>query len=124
MWGSAAEGAMATAMHLHRVLPPATKPVFLALGASGTTELPLSVEPGACYLAAVTRLRGGLRSLTVRARVGMTESTDVRGSNDAALVAFCSDDRTMVPLMVEARGASVAWGLALFRTTSARWESR
>lgn len=120
-WGDAARSAFATAMRTHHLKEPSGKPVFLSLGASGGTTLPIEVEPGACYVAIATRLRGGLRALSLRARVGLAESTDARGSTDAALVSFCTGARSRVEVDVDARGASLSWGLALFRTTSAQW---
>jgi len=124
LWGEGPQSAFATAMMSHHLKDPIRPPIYVAMGASGNTSLPLAVEPAGCYVAIATRLRGGLRALSLRARVGLTDATDARGGSDAALVSFCTGDRSSVDIDIEARGTSLAWGLMVFRMASGQWGAR
>jgi hypothetical protein len=98
--------------------------VLLAQGSSGATTVPLSVEPGACYVAVVGIARGRARQLQLRATVGARESTDERGaSEEAALASFCVRAHESARVEVLSRGTGVSWGLALFRVKSGVWEN-
>jgi hypothetical protein len=124
LWGPATRSKMARVMFLRHVAVPADDPVYLVQGATGTTPVPLSVEPGACYVAVVGLARGHARQLQLRALVGARESTDERGAaEEAALSAFCVRAHESVRLEVLARGTGVSWGLALFRVKSGIWEA-
>jgi hypothetical protein len=62
---------------------------------------------------------GHARGLGVRAVLDAREFRDERtADDDAGVVAFCAHDAHRARLEVEARGASLAWGLALFRVSS------
>ena len=124
LWGPATRSRMARAMFLRHVAAPADDPVYLAQGSSGSTTVPLSVEPGACYVAVVGVSRGRARQLQLRALVGARESTDERGAaEEAALAAFCVRAHETARLEVLSRGTGLAWGLALFRVKSGIWEA-
>ena len=124
IWGPAARSKMARVMFLRHVAVPADDPVLLAQGSTGTTPVPLSVEPGGCYVAVVGVVRGHARQLQLRALVGARESTDERGaSEEAALTAFCVRAHESARVEVLARGTGVSWGLSLFRVKSGAWEA-
>ena len=62
LWGSEARARMAHVLltrHVHLLL---REPVLLAQGGSGATPVPLSIEPGACYLALVVGRAGQRRA--------------------------------------------------------------
>jgi hypothetical protein len=124
LWGPLARGRIARAMLSRHVAAMTEEPAFVAQGTSGTTPLPLTVEPGACYVAAVALTHGHARALHIRALVGARESLDERGSIEgAALAAFCVRAFEPVRLDVHARGTNVGWGLALYRVRSGVWEA-
>ena len=123
VWGVDAQARIAHVL-LARHLPALRQdPSTLAQGGYGLTPVPLSVEPGGCYLAVATLVRGDARSIGLRVRVGATDAGDDRGIDDnGAAVAFCAGDRSRALALVEARGApQVGWGLALYRLQSSVW---
>ena len=97
---------------------------MLAQGVSGVTPIPLSIEPGACYLGVAARIKDAARALGLRVHVGDNDAFDDRGiDGDGAVVAFCAGNRTRALAEVEARGtALLGWGLALYRLQSGVWE--
>ena len=123
LWGSEARARMAHVLlsrHVHLLL---REPVLLAQGGSGTTPVPLSIEPGACYLALVSVVQGTTRSVGLRVHVGVRDAFDDRGVDEnGAVVAFCAGDRTGALAEVEARGTPLlGWGMALYRVGGG-WE--
>jgi hypothetical protein len=123
LWGSEARARMAHVLltrHVHLLL---REPVMLAQGGSGATPVPLSIEPGACYLALVSVVQGATRSVGLRVHVGVRDAFDDRGLDEnGAVVAFCAGDRSDALALVEARGTPLlGWGMALYRVGSA-WE--
>ena len=71
LWGSEARGAHgARAAGAPRRRAAAAIPCMLAQGGYGLTPVPLSIEPGACYLAVVTLVKETARSLGLRVHVG------------------------------------------------------
>jgi hypothetical protein len=106
--------------HVHLLL---SEPVLLAQGGSGTTPIPLSIEPGACYLALVSVVQGSSRSVGLRVHVGVRDAFDDRGvEENGAVVAFCAGDRPDALGVVEARGTPLlGWGMALYRV-GRTWE--
>ncbi len=122
-WGPEARAHMADAMRARHVASPRADAVALYQGAPGTTPIALSVEPGACYLAVAAVTHGHARGLGLRVLVGARDASDEREADDeGAVVAFCTHDQALARVEVEARGTSVAWGLAVFRLQSAVWE--
>jgi hypothetical protein len=99
--------------------------VFVAQGGSGITPIPLSLEPGACYLGVATLVRESARAIGLRVHVGAVTAEDDRGvEQDGAAVAFCARDRDRGLAVVEARGTPLlGWGFALFRLQSGMWEA-
>jgi hypothetical protein len=121
-WGTEARARMAHILlsrHVHALL---REPVLLAQGGSGATPVPLSVEPGACYLAIVSVVQGATRSVGLRVHVGVRDAFDDRGIDEnGAVVAFCAGDRSDALALVEARGTPLlGWGMALYRVGA--WE--
>jgi hypothetical protein len=123
-WGRDTRARMAQAMLARHVGAPRAAAIFLAQGASGLTPVPVDVEPGACYVGVVALEHGHTRGLGLRAMIGARYAADERGTtDDAALVSFCAHDRERAHLEVDARGAGVAWALAVFRLESSAWET-
>lgn len=123
IWGTAPRAKMAGALLARRLNTKDSTPVFVTQGASGTTPIPVALEPGACYVAVVAVVDGSARGLGLRAIVGGNESTDERGHNDnSGVVAFCTHEQRHGRLEVEARGTRMSWGLALYRVDSGAWE--
>jgi hypothetical protein len=123
LWGSEARARMAHVLltrHVHLLL---REPVLLAQGGSGTTPIPLSIEPGACYLALIAVVQGATRSVGLRVHVGVRDAFDDRGIDEnGAVVAFCAGDRSDALGVVEARGTPLlGWGMALYRVGNS-WE--
>ena len=96
---------------------PRTAPIYSSLGVQGTTELPLEVEPGACYSVLLAPLRGEVRSLSLSA-VARAPGETPRGSSDpdGAAVSFCARGARRATLEVTGDGVNLAWLLAV-------WES-
>jgi hypothetical protein len=124
-WGGQVRARMTGALLARGVTRATEAPILLTQGGAGLTGLTVDVEPGACYVAVVAGIRGRLRQLSLRATVGALDSTDERGASDeAAAVAFCTRDRRVARLDVEARGAAPWWALSLHRLESGVWESK
>jgi hypothetical protein len=124
LWGSEARARMAHVLLTRHVATLPRDPVQLGQGGYGLTSVPLSIEPGGCYLAVVALTREAARALGLRVRVGTMEADDARGiDEDGAAVAFCAGARTHALAEVEARGTPLlGWGLALYHLQSGVWE--
>jgi hypothetical protein len=124
LWGAEARGRMAHVLLARHVASLPRDPVLLAQGGSGVTPIPLSIEPGACYLGLTTRIKEAARTIGLRVHIGSNDAFDDRGiDGDGAAVAFCAGNRTRALAEVEARGtALVGWGFALYRLQSGVWE--
>jgi len=115
-WGAEAQARLARlAQNAHLKL--LTAPIYGSLGVQGATELPLEVEPGACYSALLVPLRGEARSLSLSARAhapgeAVHGSSDTRGS----AVSFCARGARLATLGVEGQGAGLAWLLAVWQS--------
>jgi hypothetical protein len=123
LWGSEARGRMAHVLLARHVVSLPGEAVQLAQGGYGLTPVPLSLEPGGCYLAVVALVRETARSLGLRVHVGPSDAADDRGfEEDGAAVAFCAGPRTHAVAEIEARGTPLlGWGLALYRLQSSIW---
>lgn len=123
MWGNEPRARMARVLLERHLTSLPAEPVSLSQGGYGMTPVPLSVEPGACYLAVVTLVREAARSVGLRVRIGPTVAADDRGvDDDGAAVAFCAGERTTALADVEARGAPLlGWGMALYRMEAGAW---
>ena len=125
VWDDDVRGRMARVLFVRHVASLPREPSFLTQGGSGTTSVPLSVEPGACYLAVVAGAHGNARALGLRVRVAAREAYDDRGVDGAgAAVAFCAEAGSLATAVVEAHGAPLlGWALALYRVEDRAWES-
>jgi hypothetical protein len=123
LWGAEPRARIARALLGRKAAPPPEDPVALYGGLAGTSPVPVPMEPGACYVAVAVVTNGHARSLGLRASVGAHEAHDERGrDDDAALVAFCAKDERVAHVEVEGRGASITWGLAVYRVEGRAWE--
>lgn len=124
LWGPEALGHMAHVLQARHVRSLPHEPVAFAQGGAGMTPIPLSLEPGACYLALAMLTKQAARSIGLRVHVGAADAADDRGiDGDGAAVAFCAGYRDHALAEVEARGtALLGWGFALFRLQSGVWE--
>jgi hypothetical protein len=124
VWGSEARAHMAHVLLSRHVRSLLREPVLLAQGGSGSTSVPVTVEPGACYLAVVAIVQGAARSVSLRVHTGVRDAFDDRGVDEnGAVVVFCAGDRTGALAEVEARGTPLlGWGMALYRMGSSAWE--
>ena len=123
VWGNEPRARMARVLLERHLTSLRAEPVALAQGGYGMTPVPLSIEPGACYVAIVTLVRETARSVGVRVLVGPTVAADDRGiEDDGAAVAFCAGERSTALADVEARGAPLlGWGMALYRMQTGAW---
>jgi hypothetical protein len=122
-WPAEARARMARALRARHAREPREDAVALYQGPAGLTPVSIDVEPGACYLAVAAVTHGHARGLGLRAIVGARDYADERSSDDdAGAVAFCVPDRLRARLEIDARGLTLAWGLALFRVQSGAWE--
>lgn len=114
-WGSRVRGGFAQAFRRRNAPPPSAGPVAEALGSSGATMIPLALEPGHCYFAAVGTLRGEARSIRISSTIGDRYlRDDVIDRPEGVGLAFCSEAETSARLEVDARGTNAFWVFALF----------
>jgi hypothetical protein len=97
--------------------PAKNSPIYQSLGVQGTTQLPLEVEPDACYTVLLAPLRGEVQSLSLSALAG-APGQRARGASDTAgtALSFCTAGSTGATLEVDGRGASLAWILVVWET--------
>ena len=124
LWGGEVRARMAHVLLVRHVGLLPRDPLMLAQGGSGVTPIPLSIEPGACYLAVTARVKEAARAVGLRVHIGSKDAVDDRGiDGDGAAVAFCAGNRTRALAEVQARGSpSLGWGFGLFRLQSGVWE--
>jgi hypothetical protein len=100
--------------HIHQL---AGAPVYSSLGVTGVTLLPIEVEPGRCYIAALAALRGTPSGLALGLGSGpnrVQNHSSPDGADTSA--AFCATVERTVLLEVEARGVGVTWIAAVWPT--------
>ena len=86
------------------------RPVNESIGVGGLTALPIEVEPGACYLAAVAPIRGDSSGVGLAAAVGRQRAQNHGGPEGAGTtLAFCAEGEERALLEIETRGAGVVW---------------
>jgi len=114
-WGSEAQASLGR-LARDTQLKLLNAPIYSSLGVQGTTELPLEVEPGACYSALLVPLRGDVVRLSLSARAHAVGELP-RGSADAAgsAVSFCAQGARVATLEVDSQGAGLAWLLAVWQ---------
>jgi len=114
----------ASALLARGVQPLGSDAVALARGGSGSTPVPIELEPGACYVAvaAMDHARGRGHGISIQVAVGSRVSRDEQGSKDgAALVAFCARDSAHASIDVTSRSNASGWGVAVFRVAGGAW---
>ncbi|HEY4105687.1 MAG TPA: hypothetical protein VGM44_17430 [Polyangiaceae bacterium] len=96
---------------------PQHSPLYQSIGVQGTTELPLELEPNACYTALLAPLRGEVQNLSLSALAHASGQT-ARGAADASgsAVSFCARGARTATLEVDGRGANLVWFLAVWET--------
>jgi hypothetical protein len=114
-WGARVRGGFAYAFRRRNAALPPQGPVAEALGSSGTTMIPVRIEPGHCYFAAVSTLRGEARSIRLAGTIGDRFLRDeVIDRTEGVGFAFCSEAENSARIEVDARGTSAFWVFALF----------
>ncbi|MGH7328829.1 MAG: hypothetical protein ACREJX_10825, partial [Polyangiaceae bacterium] len=118
-WGHEPRARMAAALLLRHAPNLEDEPVFLAQGPAGVTPVPFDVEAGACYIAVAAIAHGTPRGLCLRVVAGSETSADERGLNDdSGAIAFCARQSDRAKIVVDARGVSLAWALAVYKSSS------
>lgn len=116
-WGSGGKARMAAVLHRHGVRASAP-PVDQALGVQGPTLMPISVVPGACYVAAVTGVQGQAFGMALAARVAGREMQNHGGaSGEGTLVSFCARSADTALIEVDSRGLGLTWLFALWEAS-------
>ncbi|MEI9950751.1 MAG: hypothetical protein WDO74_17675 [Pseudomonadota bacterium] len=115
-WGSEAQarlGQLAKDAHLKLL----NAPIYSSLGVQGTTELPLELEPGACYSALLVPLRGEILrlSLSVRAHA-LGEAPRGAADTEGSAVSFCAQGAKLATLEIDSQGTGLAWLLSVWQS--------
>lgn len=117
-WDVEARAQFSAVLRRHRVRLADAGLVDAALGVQGSTMVPFRPEPGACYVAAVVKLRGAAYALSLAATVGANHAQN-RSTSDApgTALSFCATGAEDVArLDVDSRGLGLVWMMALFQT--------
>lgn len=117
-WGAQARGDVASALRRRHAasLPPA--PIQTVMGVQGETLVPFAVEPGQCYVAAASMIRGETRLIGLSIEIGDRAPHDeITDRPEAAMVAFCATAEDHAAMRVEARGGQPWWLGLLWRVT-------
>jgi hypothetical protein len=105
---------VAQALLRHRAPFPTTQPLLTSFGVVGKTRLPMSVEPGQCYVAALSPMGGLPRLVSLALTAGgppsVAHSTD---AHDGVAVAACARG-TRATLDVEVVGGGSQWALLVW----------
>ncbi|MBI4704760.1 MAG: hypothetical protein HY744_26960 [Deltaproteobacteria bacterium] len=113
--GAQLRAELAWALHRSRSTGPQSPPTFMAAGASGVTLVPVDVEPGACYLAALGLSRGEARAMRLAARVaGRSYHDETTEPPFGAALSFCAGSARLALLSAEVRAAGAWWTLVLW----------
>jgi hypothetical protein len=116
IWGARARAAVSAALWRRKLPPIEDPPIEQRLGVAGLTSIPIPVEPGSCYVAAVGTIRGDPRSVTLTVKVDTRIAFDSNaGLVDGSAVAFCSGGSDRARIEAEIRGSAVAWVLDVWR---------
>jgi len=121
-WGDDARAGLAWALH-RRVAPIVRQPPILTtLGPAGVTLLPMTVDPGACYLVAVALARGQATAGRLTVTVGAdTRYDDARELPRSAAVTFCASPHDdLAKIQVDMRGRAASWLLTAWRLGDVR----
>jgi len=121
-WGPQTRAGLGWALFRHRAPPPRSPPVLQVLGGPGSTFVPVELEPGSCYLAAMAQVGGtAARASRLAATVGgVTVRDDVNEAPHAAAVSFCAGSHRRARLQADLRARGGWWHLALWRAAGRR----
>jgi hypothetical protein len=115
-WGPAAQAALATAVRRRVTAVGARGPLTESLGAQGSTQVAVVVEPERCYVAAVALMKGSSRGMRLSAVASSRPSSEeVSAAGSAASVVFCAEGTDVARITVDMPGASLWWVLAVWR---------
>lgn len=115
-WGPVARGRLAMALGPRLRSALASPPVYTSLGVQGATLLPVSVEPGACYVVAASSIRGALANLALGVESGaMRRENNAASSWQGTALSFCNDDGDVATVEVQATGTGLAWLLGAWQ---------
>lgn len=116
-WDPDARAQFSAVLRRHRIRLGQAGLVDASLGVQGTTSLPFEAEPGACYVAAVVRLRGSTRGIALSATVGASYSQNRAGDGSpGTALSFCASSDEAARLEVDSRGLGLVWMAALWQT--------
>jgi hypothetical protein len=116
LWSPEVRAGLARAIVRRGAPGPRTMPVLQVLGGQGSTLVPASVEPGACYLAALALRRGQASAARLSASLPDRAVVDQATAWPyAAAVTFCAGESERVALTVEVRSTLAWWQLVLWR---------
>ncbi|HVU02110.1 MAG TPA: hypothetical protein VHE30_10170 [Polyangiaceae bacterium] len=120
-WGRSAASAIARAVAERHAPPLVAAPVYSSLGVSGVTVLPVEVDPGRCYVAAVGLVEGAAKLVALAADAGPVSAASHGDDGASAVsVAFCAGTSRRATLTAEVHGTALVWALGLWATSSRR----
>ncbi len=115
-WGPAAQAALATAVRKRTSTIAARGPIAETLGAQGSTQVAIEVEPERCYIASIALMKGTSRGLRLAAAASARPSSEeVSASAGSPSVVFCAEGTDLARLTIDVPGSSVWWVLAVWR---------
>jgi hypothetical protein len=116
LWSPEVRAGLGWAVARRGAPAPRTAATLQVLGGQGATRVPVPVEPGGCYLAAVALRRGPATATRLSASAGDRTVVDQATSWPyAAAVSFCAKDVERALLTVEVRSSLAWWQLELWR---------
>ena len=114
-FGPRARAGFAGALIKRHAPAPAEDALFESIGIQGVTQVPIPVEPGRCYLAAVALIRGDARAIRMAATLGFRTSHDEALERpEGAAVAFCAGTERSAMIDVDVRGNAPWWALSVW----------
>jgi hypothetical protein len=114
-FGARARGGFAAALRRRHGPEPRGQTLAEVVGVQGETLVPVTIEPGRCYFAALALIRGDARTVRIAAEVGdRAARDDAPEHGESAGAAFCSETEETAVLRVIVRGSSPWWALAVW----------
>ncbi len=114
-WGPRARAGLAGALIKRRAPAPVEDALFESVGVQGVTQVPIPVEPGRCYLAAVALIRGDARAIRMTATLGArTPHDEALERPEGAAIAFCAGTERSAMIDVDVRGNAPWWVLSVW----------
>lgn len=123
-WGPAAQAALSSAVRRRAGAVSARGPIAESLGAQGSTQVGVLVEPERCYIASIALMKGSSRGLRLSATASSRASTEeVPPGAGSPSIVFCAEGTELARLTVDVPGASVWWVLAVWQLGRAAYET-